>query len=219
MYKMRMIFQKSGAARYISHLDLMQTFQRAFARANIPIWKTEGFNKHAYVSIALPLSVGFGGNREVLDFNLDSETIPTDLTERMNAALPHGIKILSTEEKQRAVKDIAYGKYIITFDVPENQDIFAEQLKKSLTEDTLLAKRCKTGEKIVRLGDFMHPEHKDITISTNGNSVVAELISAAGENSLSPNSIINYIKDNIKSDIRYSIVRDMLLDCNCKSFC
>ena len=40
----RISFSKTGRARYISHLDLMRTFQRAFLRAEVPIRHTEGFN-------------------------------------------------------------------------------------------------------------------------------------------------------------------------------
>ena len=40
----RLLFSKTGRAKYISHLDLMRTFQRAFARAGIAIKHTEGFN-------------------------------------------------------------------------------------------------------------------------------------------------------------------------------
>ena len=50
----RIQFVKTGRACYISHLDLMRTFQRAFLRAGIHIRHTEGFNPHAYVSIPLP---------------------------------------------------------------------------------------------------------------------------------------------------------------------
>ena len=53
----RLLFSKTGRAKYISHLDLMRTFQRAFARAKIPIKHTEGFNPHPFVSIALPRCV------------------------------------------------------------------------------------------------------------------------------------------------------------------
>ena len=40
----RLLFSKTGRAKYISHLDLMRTFQRAFARAHIQIKHTEGFS-------------------------------------------------------------------------------------------------------------------------------------------------------------------------------
>ena len=56
----RLRFEKSGDAVWISHLDLMRVFQRAFRRAGFLLRHTGGFNQHAYVSLALPLSVGTG---------------------------------------------------------------------------------------------------------------------------------------------------------------
>ena len=67
MSEARIQFIKTDRARYISHLDLMRTFQRAFLRAGIPIKHTEGFNPHAFVSIPLPLSVGYSSACEVLE--------------------------------------------------------------------------------------------------------------------------------------------------------
>ena len=58
MPKHRLAFSKADTAKFISHLDLMRTFQRSFLRAGIAIKHTEGFNPHAFVSIPLPLSVG-----------------------------------------------------------------------------------------------------------------------------------------------------------------
>ena len=55
MIKCRVVFEKTGRAKYISHLDLMRTFQHSFIRAGIRIKHTEGFNPHPYISIALPL--------------------------------------------------------------------------------------------------------------------------------------------------------------------
>ena len=54
----RLLFEKAGDAVYLSHLDLMRVFQRAFRRADIMIWHSQGFSPRAYVSIALPLPVG-----------------------------------------------------------------------------------------------------------------------------------------------------------------
>ncbi|MDD6298153.1 MAG: DUF2344 domain-containing protein, partial [Firmicutes bacterium] len=41
---LRALFEKTGTAVWISHLDLMRLFQRAFARANLPLKHTQGFN-------------------------------------------------------------------------------------------------------------------------------------------------------------------------------
>ena len=73
MFKARMKFAKEGRAKYISHLDLMHAMQRSMARCQMPLWFTEGFNQHAYVSVALPLSTGYSGECEFLDFNITAE--------------------------------------------------------------------------------------------------------------------------------------------------
>ena len=54
----RVWFHKTGPIRYISHLDLMRTMTRAIRRSRIPLWYTEGFNPHPYMTFALPLSLG-----------------------------------------------------------------------------------------------------------------------------------------------------------------
>ena len=70
MPKHRLAFSKADTAKFISHLDLMRTFQRSFLRAGIAIKHTEGFNPHAFVSIPLPLSVGYSSQCEILEFGL-----------------------------------------------------------------------------------------------------------------------------------------------------
>ena len=67
----RALFDKTGNARYISHLDLKRVFQRAFKRSGLPLTHTQGFNPRPSVSIALPLSLGVESRCELLDFELE----------------------------------------------------------------------------------------------------------------------------------------------------
>ena len=67
----RLLFEKTGSSVWISHLDLMRLFQRAFKRADLPLKHTQGFNPRPSVAIALPLSVGVDSVCELLDFDLD----------------------------------------------------------------------------------------------------------------------------------------------------
>ena len=69
----------------------MRTFQRAFLRADIPIKHTEGFNPHPFISIALPLSLGFSSECEILEFGLLEGTSYEEVPERLTAAMPEGI--------------------------------------------------------------------------------------------------------------------------------
>jgi len=104
----RLLFEKKGNAVYISHLDLMRTFQRAFLRAGLRVKHTEGFNPHVYLSIALPLSIGAESDCELLDFELLSGASLDAVPERINACLPAGIRVLQCYEAARKLKEIAW---------------------------------------------------------------------------------------------------------------
>ncbi len=92
---LRVTFSKTGSARYISHLDLNRTMTRAVRRAGLPIWYTEGFNRHPYLTFASPLSLGFEGERETMDIRLEQEMEPAEAVQRLNAVMPTGLVILS----------------------------------------------------------------------------------------------------------------------------
>lgn len=66
----RLLFEKTGESIYISHLDLMRVFQRAFRRAGLLLRHSQGFTPRAIVSIALPLALGTESRCELLDFEL-----------------------------------------------------------------------------------------------------------------------------------------------------
>lgn len=88
----RLLFEKTGNAVWISHLDLMRVMQRSFRRAGLFLKHTGGFNQHAYVALALPLSVGTSSSCEVLDFDLTETVPPEEALSRLNAAFPDGIR-------------------------------------------------------------------------------------------------------------------------------
>lgn len=106
MHRNRLLFRKFGRAVYISHLDLMACFQRAFLRSGVKVWQTEGFNRHVYVAIALPLSVGYSSDCEILEFNLEDDIPLSRVPERLNAALPEGIEVLQCYEAKIPLKKI-----------------------------------------------------------------------------------------------------------------
>ncbi len=102
----RMVFEKTGNSVWISHLDLMRVFQRAFRRAGLLLKHSQGFNPRAIVSIALPLSVGMESRCELLDFELVDGSCPT--AETINAMLPEGIRVLQVYEQTRKIKELTH---------------------------------------------------------------------------------------------------------------
>lgn len=104
----RALFEKTGNAIYISHLDLMRVFQRAFKRAALPLTHTQGFSPRPSVSIALPMSVGVESCCELLDFDLDGEPVPgEEILARLNNALVEGVRVLKVYDAGDKIRDIA----------------------------------------------------------------------------------------------------------------
>ena len=101
----RMLFEKIGNAVWISHLDLMRLFQRAFKRAGLALTHTQGFNPRPSVSIALPLSVGVESVCELLDFDLDGDAVSCDqICDRLNDCLVSGIRVLLVYNDAKKLK-------------------------------------------------------------------------------------------------------------------
>ncbi len=105
----RALFEKTGSAAYISHLDLMRLFQRAFKRAGLPLTHTKGFNPRPSVSIALPLSLGVESLCELLDFDLEGESFScSEIRDRLNQNLTDGVRVLEVYDNGAKLKNLVY---------------------------------------------------------------------------------------------------------------
>ena len=105
----RLLFEKTGNAVWISHLDLMRLFQRAFKRAGLQLTHTQGFNPRPSVSIALPLSVGVESACELLDFDLDGDPVAgEEIALRLNQFLVEGVRVLRVYDTGSKIKHLAF---------------------------------------------------------------------------------------------------------------
>lgn len=116
MSDQRILFAKEGTARYISHLDLMHTMERAFLRAGITIRHTAGFHPHPYVSIPLPLPLFFSSQCELLEFGLVEGSTLEALPAQMNRVLPAGIRVLDCYDGGLPFRKLAFVRYDITLE-------------------------------------------------------------------------------------------------------
>lgn len=145
----RLLFQKTGNAVWMSHLDLMRVFQRAFQRAGLLLKHTQGYNPRPSVSIALPLSVGTESICELLDFDLDGDAIPcSEIQQRLNNALVDGVRVLQVYDNGRKIRELSKLRCLVTLEydngVPENCEVAIQELfnREALT----VAKKSKTGD-------------------------------------------------------------------------
>ena len=144
----RLMFEKTGNAIWISHLDLMRLFQRAFKRAGLQLTHTRGFNPRPSVSIAMPLSVGVESQCELLDFDLDGEQVPCDeIAERLNGTLVSGVKVLEVYESGRKIRDLALLSCLITLEYDDGIPAGSEEAICGLfsRQTLVLTKKSKNG--------------------------------------------------------------------------
>ena len=113
----RILFEKKGNSVWISHLDLMRLFQRAFKRGDLPLKHTQGFNPRPSVSIALPLSVGVESSCELLDFDFDGDKIANRIVRgRLNDYLVPGIRVLKVYDNGMKIRDLALLDTVVTLE-------------------------------------------------------------------------------------------------------
>ena len=186
----RLLFTKTGRARYISHLDLMRTFQRAFARAGIPIKHTEGFNPHPFVSIALPLSVGFSSQCEILEFGLLDGTGREEVPDRLTAAMPEGVIVHRCYPAERKLNELRYVNYIMTFEYPEGCPQEAESaLAALLSRESLVVRKKSNKAKAGFTEVDIIPNISSWSIKCQRGAMVADLVTSAQNPGLNPELI------------------------------
>ena len=145
---LRLLFEKKGRSVWISHLDLMRLFQRAFKRAGLPLTHTQGFNPRPSVSIALPLSVGVESQCELLDFELEScDGSLDEIRDRLNACLVDGVRVLGVYMDGGKIRDLCYlkCKLVLEYDNGVSDDC-AKALDDLFAVDTIIVpKKTKNG--------------------------------------------------------------------------
>lgn len=198
----RLLFSKTGRARFISHLDLMRTFQRAFLRSGIHIKHTEGFNPHAFVSIALPLSLGYASQCEILEFGLLGGASMEEVPAKLNAALPEGIEVLECYEARRPVKALAWVDYALTLEydrpVAEKAQAALEEL---LGRESLVvqkkSKKAKSGFTEVDLIPLIRSHE----LSVEGHTLSARLVVRAQNPGLNPALLLDCLPEELRPDL------------------
>ncbi len=93
MQRVRIKFTREEPVKYISHLDVMRLWQRAFVRAGVDLAYSEGFNPRPRMSLAAPLALGVTSEAELMDITLSRWTSPPAFRAAVERQLPEGVRI------------------------------------------------------------------------------------------------------------------------------
>jgi radical SAM-linked protein len=98
MRRFRVTFTKGEPVRYISHLDLMRTWERTLRRARVRLAHSHGFNPRPRLVFAAPLALGTTSQAEIVDIVVEDDLSAPEFAERVSPALAPGIEVSATDE-------------------------------------------------------------------------------------------------------------------------
>ncbi len=206
VYDYRAFYRKEGRAKYISHLDLYRTVQRAFQRAKLPVWYTLGFNPHVYLTYALPLALGYEGVRESFDFRLTEDIPAEEVTRRLNEVMPEGIVILELLPPARKADDIERADYTLEFSM---KGVSPEELKAQFDRFTAgevieTVKHSKKGPKAINLKPALL---RCVSKETSRGILLSLTLPAGNRENINPTLLVDAFGKSVGTEPDYRNIR------------
>ncbi len=213
MKDVRIFFKKTGRMKFISHLDLQRFMIRMIRRSGIPVWYSEGFNPHPYITFALPLSLGFESSYDVLDMRLDDDTYPlSDTLARLKEVMPEGIELISIGEPIMKAGEISFAEYEIVCE--GLKEAIAENLRQFLALPQILTdKKSKKGK--MNTVDLA-PAIKSFDV---GKDKIRLVLAAGSSNNLNPKLLLEVFENKTNMKLPFALItRVMLYNSNMEEF-
>lgn len=214
MKNVRIIYKKKSLLKFVSHLDMNRFMTRVLRRTNIPFWYTEGFNTHLYINFALPLSLGFESDYEVMDLKITDDNYSFEQAKKeLERVMPEYIEVVSVSAPWMKNAEIAFAEFFIEF---ENAD-FVETLNAFLTrEEILMDKKNKKGiTKTVNLAEKI----KCFSIAVmDGKTVLKITLPAGSSENINPVLLLDAIKNENGCLPDYDVIRHSILNGNLELF-
>lgn len=219
MEQIRVRYQKTGRAKYISHLDLMRGMGRALTRAGIPAWYTQGFHPHVYMTFALPLALGYESLCEAMDLRLTEPMAEAEVKRRLGETLPEGLvitEVYSMEvERRHQPTEIQQATYHLvgTLSDPQLVEPFAKAFQPFCGSPTLMVeKKTKKGVKQIDLIPEFTLLEPPAAISADEARVSMRMNFSAGTHNINPTLLLDAFVTSHPDELApvFSICREQL---------
>ena len=220
MKNVRVFFTKTGAGKYISHLDTNRVMLRAIGKSRLDIWHTEGFHQHAYITFALPLSLGFASDCESMDFRLlDDDADLDEIPAKLNACLPLSIRVYRCAEAKHKAADIDSAAYDVRIEPMNANNISVKELYDKLNDfldlsEIIVEKKTKKGKKQVDLKGYI------LDCSTDFSETVLLMLRlpAGATLNINPSLLIGAFEEHCGIELYADVTRIGIYTKECKSF-
>ncbi|MCA9974069.1 MAG: TIGR03936 family radical SAM-associated protein [Anaerolineales bacterium] len=139
--RLRFVFRKEGPARWISHLDLARTLERALNRAQMPVSYTQGFNRRPRLAMAAPLPLGYTSRYELADIWLTETMDPDAARAQMMSKMAPGIVVETAYEVPIAAPSLQASTlsatYVATLRPPQDAAALRQQVDAMHTAESI----------------------------------------------------------------------------------
>ncbi|MBE7004929.1 MAG: DUF2344 domain-containing protein [Ruminococcaceae bacterium] len=196
MAKLRLLFVKEHQASYISHLDLMRTFQRVFPRGGLELKHSQGFHPHPLISIVLPLPVGQSSECELLDFEVEQDADGTGVAEMLNAGLPAGLHVRDCYRAERPARELAFLRARLELDYDAGvSEGTADKLRELFSRGEVLVEKRTKHKELAQINVI--PLLREIEWTAGDHAVSAEIVAAAQNPGLNPALLANAVASQL----------------------
>lgn len=206
MKNVRIYFKKLGRMKFVSHLDMTRVMSRLIKKSGIPVWYTEGFNRHIYMNFALPLSLGFESECEIMDIRLNDESFSNaEVLIAMQSVCPEGINLYDVKDPVKHTKEIGFATYELTLDEIDGNTKTA--LEDFFASGSILCEKVGKKGKVKQID--LIPKIKQYFIKEN---VITLTLVAGSEDNLNPTLVMDTFFDKTGiGKIYYTVTRTEIL--------
>ncbi len=188
--RIRAVFKKTGLMRFLGHLEVMRTFERAARRASVPLAFTGGFSPRARINFALSMPLGVAGLAEWVDVELVGSWTASRFKDAMNRQLPEGLEILTAWkapiEGQSLNVRVQAMEYLVEF--PEVAAELGDGISSVLDSESVQIVRVKDDKKrIIDLKNFL------LGLSLENQRSFRFALSITDKGSVKPNEVVEAV--------------------------
>ncbi|HTQ46145.1 MAG TPA: TIGR03960 family B12-binding radical SAM protein [Polyangiaceae bacterium] len=90
----RFVYEKTGPAAFLSHLDVIRALPRSFRRLEIPLFYSSGFHPKPDMTFGPALSLGVASLAEAVDMRIAADLEPAEILEDLNVGAQPGIRFI-----------------------------------------------------------------------------------------------------------------------------
>jgi radical SAM family uncharacterized protein/radical SAM-linked protein len=214
--KYRFQYEKSGRARFLSHLDMVRIFTRALRASGLPVAYSEGFRKRPRVSFGPPLPLGFTSTSEYLDIELESAP-EQDPAAELNRLLPRGVRIVEWKRLEPGTQSLSSSCTLARYSVVFPEHVVAESglSREGLSETILAAIKEFDGRRHITISKERNSKTREVSLGAAVKELTAlepkqvgleMVLSLSGPDVLRPEDVAQALLPDVKFEKKCLLV-------------